>query len=263
MGKIYYIILSLMLIACNESSEGDPEPEFTLENELQLSEFVLEEIIDNPSQYGTVVTESEFIDTYLQRVKDSLLNSGGLNNSEKYNWNILLIDDSMDARIFAVPGGKIFLSSATILLMQGESELASLMAREMSYVNNGLALEQIINVYGIPLTLESFTDTNLTNIPAMTDLLINSPYTAENELKGDLSSVKFLCGLAYQSDALANLYTRIISDSTNPISKNFTFYPLDSLRTNAIIEESNNLNCTGSKNYFSSFQVLKDSLRKI
>lgn len=252
-----------MLIACNESPEGDPEPEFTLENELQLSEFVLEEIFENPSQYGTIVTASEFIDTYLQRVKDSLLNSGGLINSEKYDWNVLLIDDSVDARIFAVPGGKIFLSSATILLMQGESELASLMAKEMTYANSGLALEQILNVYGIPLTLESFTDTNLTNIPAMTDLLINSPYTAENELKGDLSAVQLICGLSYQSDALANLYTNIESDSTNPFSKNFTFYPLDSLRINAIIEESNNLNCTGSKNYFSSFQVLKDSLRKI
>ncbi len=263
MRKVLYIILAFLFFACNESPEGDPEPEFTLDDELQLSAFVLDEIFENPSQYGTIITESNFIDSYLQSVKDSLLNSGVLMNPEKYDWNVFLIDDSLDSRIFAVPGGKIFLSSASILLMQGESELAALMAREMSYANNGLALSQILNVYGIPLTLESFTDTNLTNIPAMTDLLINSPYSAENELKGDLKSVEIICGLSYQSEALANLYTRIEADSTIPFSKNFTYYPLDSLRINAIIEESNHLNCKGNKNYFSSFQVLKDSLRKI
>ncbi len=263
MKQYLAVFLILLFSGCNESPEGNPEPEFTLENELELSDLVLNEIFNNSSQYGSVVTESDYINSYLARVRDSILNTGKINSRDIYQWNILLLDDSIEARIYAVPGGKVFISSAALLLMQGESEMAALLAREISYLDNGLALDQILDVYGIPLTIESFSDTNLTNIPAMTDLLINSPYTAENELKGDLSSVDFLCGLSYKSDALASLYSTIESDSSNSLSKNFVFYPLDSTRINNIIDESNNLGCAGNQNYFQQFQVLKDSLRQI
>lgn len=258
-----FYILTLVILSCNESPEGDPEPEFTLENELELSELVQEEIFGKPSQYGSIITGRDFVTNYLDRVKDSILNVGGINNKDLYNWSVFLIDDSIQARIFAVPGGKVFLSTATLLLMEAESEMAALLAKEMYYIGNGLALNQVLDVYGIPLTIESFSDTNLTNIPAMTELLINSSYIAENELKGDLKSVNSLCYLSYKSDALADFYIKIQADSTDPLNRNFVFYPLDSLRINTIMEESNKPGCAGNENYFSQFEVLKDSLRQI
>lgn len=262
MRFIALLLPVFLVFSCTTSEEGDPEPEFTLENELELSGLILEEILDNPSDYGEIITEDQvFIYSYINRVRDSLLQSGNVSNRSDYNWKVYVVKDTFEGKIYAVPGGKVFLTSGILLTMQGEDELAALLAREISYLDNGLALNKILDVYGIPLTIESFSDTNRTNIPDMTDILINSSYNRENEELGDLNSVKYLCGMNYASFALAKLYLTIENDSLSYLSRNFFIYPNSEDRRNKIVSESEDLTCSGSENYFSEYAVFKDSLR--
>jgi predicted Zn-dependent protease len=258
-----YILFVALFFACDKSPEGNPEPEFSLEDEKRLSELMLEEIFDDPGTYGEIIDPDEeaFVYTYIERVKDSILAKGRIEGVNTYPWNIFVVNDSFDASAYGLPGGQLFISSGLILYMFGEDELASVMGREMAYIDQGLAIQKILEVYGAPLVIETFSDTNRTNLPAMVDIMRSSSYSIENEELGDKNSVRSLCNLSYTSDALANLYLRNLADSSRIMTKNFVLLPLDTARINTIRQEAVSLGCSGNQNYLNAFQVLKDSLR--
>lgn len=256
------IFTTLLLFACETSPEGDPEPEFSLEDEKRLSGLFLEEIFDNPNSYGEIIDPDDevFVYNYLNRVKDSLLEKGNFQSVNAYPWNVFVVNDSFDASAYGLPGGHLFISSGLLLYMFGEDELASVMSREMAFIDRGLAMQKLLDIYGAPLVLETFSDTNLTNVPAMVEIMRSSSYTIENEEQGDKNAVQSLCNLSYTSDALANLYLRNLADSSRILSKNFVLLPLDTGRINTIRNEALNLGCSGNRNYLNAYQVFKDSI---
>jgi hypothetical protein len=261
MKSVFLVIFCVGLTFCTKVPEGDPNPVFTKEDETLLSEYLLEEIFQNPSNYGEIIDadSKKFIYDYVLSIKDSILNTGKISNA--YNWNIYLIDDSLQGMSYGTPGGNIFLSTGLLLFMQGEDELAAVLSKEMYYQDEGILTNKILSIYGIPLTKEVFQDTNRTNVPTMVQILRTDPFSLNTEESGDLNSVNILCEQSYTSSALATLYDRISFSDEDILNRNFIIYQLGPERINAITAESFNLNCTGSQNYFNEFQVFKDSLK--
>ncbi len=262
MRLLLFSLFLIFLSSCDSSPVGNTIPVFTHEDEKELSALMLEEINMNPNVYGSVITnqDEKFVYGYVERVIDSISSANFPSRSGLSN-KLRIIDDSFNVLIFSIPDDIIFISSGLLLYLNGEDELASLLARELYFINGDLVLSQILDFYGIPLTKQTFTDTNRTNIAPMIQLLRNNSYSLENESLGDLNTVNYLCDLSYSSDALAKVYDKILFDSTQVLSKNFTIYPLSEERRDAISAESFKLNCTGNQNYFNSYTVFKDSLK--
>lgn len=256
-------IFILTVFGCDRAPEGDTDPEFSFQDEMILSDLMLTEILNNPSSYGEILidTNEQYVYAFLDRIKDSLIRSAQIQNPNKYDWEFFVIEDSFDASAYAIPGGRIFISSGLILYMNGEDELSAVIGREMYYLDRGLALNKILKVYGIPLTLETFNDTNQFNIPPMIDIMRNQAYSLDNERNGDLITVDLLCQKVYKNDALANLYFRSLQDTVSILNKNFVNYFKDSTRVNSIYNKAQESDCKGSISYTREYGILLDSLK--
>jgi hypothetical protein len=262
MKKLVLFFFLISLFSCEKEPEGEVDPVFKLSDEKILSEFFLEEIRNNPSQYGDIIPDTleKFVYRYVNRVKDSIINSQNIVNKTAYDWNIYLINDSFDISAYGLPGAQIFISTGLLLFLEGEDELAAILSREIHYLDKGIALNKLTDFYGIPLILETFSDTNKFNIPPMIDLVRSQPYSISNEKNGDLASVNYLCDFSYRSDALGIIYQRSLTDSVSILSKNFQTYPLDSSRIKSITTEASIQNCIGNNKFQSNFQIFKDSI---
>ena len=97
----------------------------TIDKERQIGEeFVLE-----LQQYYAIVTDP-FINSYINHIGQKLVAQLG---PQPFQYRFfILVDPSINA--FAVPGGYVFINSGMIRIMERESELAGVLAHEISHI---------------------------------------------------------------------------------------------------------------------------------
>ena len=93
------VILSILILAifgCDRAPEGETDPPFTFQDEIELSNLMLVEILDNPNTYQEVIEDSTeaYVYSFLDRIKDSVISSGQIQNPEKYEWEFFVLNDS-------------------------------------------------------------------------------------------------------------------------------------------------------------------------
>lgn len=259
------IIFILFLFACDRDPVGDPNPEFTIENEKELAELFVSELEENPNTYGEFLNpEAEpFVYNYVQRVADSILSSPNILNRNTYDWEFFIVNDSFSGSAYGLPGGKIVISSGLLLYMQSESELAGLLGKEIYHIDQRQAIDRILETYGAPLVLLTFSDTAKANVPVFVGISRGSSYSNEQERDGDFASVDYLCNTSYKANGLENIYLRDFGDSaSNVLTKNFLSYPLDTTRIFAVQRHALQNNCSGNNFYLSEYMAFQDSLRR-
>jgi len=102
-----------------------PSSALTIQQERELGEKVLQEVKKRWS-----IVQEPYVNIYVTRVGKRILQSIEPQPFE-YQFYIL---NTPDINAFAVPGGKVFLNSGLILLMENEDELAGVMAHEIAHV---------------------------------------------------------------------------------------------------------------------------------
>ena len=106
---------------------GDPASELlSINQEAELGKILLAQI----NQRLPVSTDPE-LRSYFQSLGTRLI-SGSLNSNFPYYFR-LVFDNSINA--FAMPGGVVVINSGLLLLSESESELASVVAHEISHVS--------------------------------------------------------------------------------------------------------------------------------
>jgi beta-barrel assembly-enhancing protease len=199
---------------------------YSLEKEIALGKELAQEVersaklIDDP-----VVTE------YVNRVGQNLVR----NSDARVPFTIKVID-SDEVNAFALPGGFFYVNSGLILRAQEESELAGVMAHEISHVTarhgtRNATKGEIMQLATIPLIL--LGPAGLAGYGLYEGLNIAIPLTylkfsRDAEREADFLGVQYMYKAGYDPNAFVTFFERIQSDEKRrpgTIPKVFSTHP--------------------------------------
>ena len=128
---------------------------FSLEDDKQLGDQVEQEILSNPQQYH-VLDRNQYTAAYghLDRIVNSILNSGKVVHKNDFNWSVRIIRDDSTLNAFAAPGGKIFVYTGIIKFLNAEDEFAGVMGHEIAHADRRHVTDEMTKAYGIQLLLD-------------------------------------------------------------------------------------------------------------
>jgi beta-barrel assembly-enhancing protease len=199
---------------------------FSLEKEIGIGKSMAQEVerssklIDDP-----VVTE------YVNRVGQNLVR----NSDAKVPFTIKVID-SDEVNAFALPGGFFFVNSGLILRAQEESELAGVMAHEISHVTarHGTCqatkgeLTQLASIPAmifIPYTWAGYAMYQGLNLAIPLTFL---KFSRDNEREADFLGIQYMYKAGYDPNAYVTFFERIQADEKRrpgTIPKVFSTHP--------------------------------------
>jgi len=199
---------------------------YSLEKEIALGKQLAQEVerssklIDDP-----VVTE------YVNRVGQNLVR----NSDARVPFTIKVID-SDEVNAFALPGGFFYVNSGLILRAQEESELAGVMAHEISHVTarhgtKNATKGQILQLATIPLAL--LGPVGLAGYGLYEGLNIALPLTylkfsRDAEREADFLGLEYMYKAGYDPNAYVTFFERIQADEKRrpgTIPKVFSTHP--------------------------------------
>jgi beta-barrel assembly-enhancing protease len=199
---------------------------YSLEKEIALGKQLAQEVerssklIDDP-----VVTE------YVNRVGQNLVR----NSDARVPFTIKVID-SDEVNAFALPGGFFYVNSGLILRAQEESELAGVMAHEISHVTarhgtKNATKGQILQLATIPLVL--LGPAGLAGYGLYEGLNIALPLTylkfsRDAEREADFLGLQYMYKAGYDPNAYVTFFERIQADEKRrpgTIAKVFSTHP--------------------------------------
>ncbi|PYT74059.1 MAG: peptidase M48 [Acidobacteria bacterium] len=199
---------------------------FSIEKEMALGKSLAQEVerssklIDDP-----VVTE------YVNRVGQNLVR----NSDAKVPFTIKVID-SDEVNAFALPGGFFFVNSGLILRAQEESELAGVMAHEISHVTarHGTCqatkgeLTQLLSIPAmifIPYTWAGYAMYQGMNLAIPLTFL---KFSRDAEREADFFGIQYMYKAGYDPNAYVTFFERIQADDKRrpgTIPKAFSTHP--------------------------------------
>ena len=199
---------------------------YSLEKEIALGKQLAQEVerssklIDDP-----VVTE------YINRVGQNLVR----NSDARVPFTIKVID-SDEVNAFALPGGFFYVNSGLILRAQEESELAGVMAHEISHVTarhgtKNATKGQILQLATIPLVL--LGPAGLAGYGFYEGLNVALPLTflkfsRDSEREADFLGLQYMYKAGYDPNAYITFFERIQADEKRrpgTIPKVFSTHP--------------------------------------
>jgi predicted Zn-dependent protease len=199
---------------------------FSIEKEIALGKQLAQEVersskmIDDP-----VVTE------YVNRVGQNLVR----NSDAKVPFTIKVID-SDEVNAFALPGGFFYVNSGLILRAQEESELAGVMAHEISHVcarhgTRQATKGELIQLASIPAMI--FIPYSMAGYAMYEGLNLAIPLTflkfsRDNEREADFLGLQYMYKAGYDPNSYVTFFERIQADEKRrpgTIPKAFSTHP--------------------------------------
>ncbi len=199
---------------------------YSLEKEIALGKQLAQEV-----ERSSKVIDDPVVTEYVNRVGQNLVR----NSDARVPFTIKVID-SDEVNAFALPGGFFYVNSGLILRAQEESELAGVMAHEISHVTarhgtKNATKGQILQLATIPLIL--LGPAGLAGYGLYEGLNIALPLTylkfgRDAEREADFLGLQYMYKAGYDPNAYATFFERIQADEKRrpgTIPKVFSTHP--------------------------------------
>ncbi len=208
----FFQTLALFLAVCFSLSVLLPSraSAMTIQEERELGEKVLQEV----RKIWPIVQEPAVKD-YATRVGKRILSTM---ETQPFDYQFYVLN-TPDINAFAVPGGKVFLNSGLILMVESEDELAGVVAHEIGHVvarhiakqsdqslKLGLATLGAM-LAGILLGPQAAAAIGVTSSAAGGALMLK--YSRENEEESDYLGLKFMERAGYDRAAMISMLKKI------------------------------------------------------
>jgi predicted Zn-dependent protease len=185
-------------------------PAMTIQEERELGEKVLQEVL-----HIWPLVQDPAVKSYVNRVGQKILTAIG---PQPFQYEFYVLNTT-DVNAFAVPGGKVFLNSGLILMVETEDELAAVIAHEMGHVvarhvarqsEQGLKLNLATLgaiLAAIALGPQAASAVVMTSAAAAQTAMLK--YSRENEEEADYLGLKFMDEAGYDRRAMLTVLKRI------------------------------------------------------
>jgi beta-barrel assembly-enhancing protease len=185
-------------------------PAMTIQEERELGDKILEEV-----KKRWPVVEDSSVNAYATNVGRRILQAAG---PQPFEYQFFVLNSS-EVNAFAVPGGKVFLNSGLILLVDREDELASVVAHEIGHVTarhiskrSEKATPLSLATLGA-LLLSIFLGGKAASAIATTTLAagqtIMLKYSREDEDEADRLGLKYLEQAGYDRRAMITMFKKL------------------------------------------------------
>ena len=233
---IILIALSLLSISCTKDKKINL---FTISDDKKLGSQLDNEIRTNKSEYPILDSATNVaVYKYIYDMRDDILSSSLIFHKDDFNWRVTIIDKPI-LNAFAAPGGKIYVYTGLMKYVKSGSELAGIIAHEVTHADRRHSTQQMTKVYGIQILLNIALGSDTTGLGKMAkDMATGAAslkWSREHEYEADSMSVEFLYSIRarknYQCDALTDFFKRMDSSQTINITPEWLqTHPLDENR---------------------------------
>jgi predicted Zn-dependent protease len=205
------IVLGLTVGGCDEDNLNI----FSVEDDMELGQQVVDEIESNASEYP-ILDPSVYPKAYayIKNVRNKLLATGELKYADTFDWDIYIIDQDV-LNAFSLPGGTTFYYTGLLKYLDNEASLAGLMAQEFAHVEKRHAITNMTKEYGFSTLLSMILgdDAALAQTIAAelalgaTDLTFSS----DNEYEAGECAVEYLYATDYDARGVAYFFEKLIA----------------------------------------------------
>ncbi len=256
--SILFILPFIFLFSCDKDGSLNF---FSLEQDRQFGEQVKEEIAAS-GEYN-IMSRSAYPEAYqnIDRITNSILNSGAVTHRDDFNWEVFLIDDDV-LNAFATPGVKLYVYTGLIKYLDNEDQLAGVMGHEIAHSDRRHSTDALTRQYGVQLLLEFTLGENQQLLKDIAGSIASLQYSRSNESEADATSVEYLGSTIYNCAGAAGFFEKLLAEgNSGGVPEFLSTHPNPDNRVEDIYAKADEENCsTELSNSDSQYQAFKNSL---
>jgi len=235
---------------------------FTVQDEIDLGLQVKAEIEADPAQYP-ILPRGQYAEAYghLDRITNSILNSGKLSYKDEFVWEVNIINDDNTLNAFCAPGGYIYVYTGLIKFLDNEAQFAGVMGHEIAHADRRHVTNSMTKQYGVATLLSVIAGDNQGLLTEIAGGLIGLGFSRDHENDADAMSVEYLCGTKYQSNGAAGFFQKLKdSGQSGGIPAFLSTHPDDDKRIERINTKAAELACAPGGTFDAEYAAFKASL---
>ena len=210
--KAFLLVIIVVFTSCKK------EPNFfTVNQDIEFGQQLKAEIEADPATYP-ILDESQYPDAYehLRRIRDAVLQSDEFKYTDRFEWEVTIIDDDEVLNAFAAPGGYMYFYTGLIKYLDEESYFAGVMAHEMAHADKRHSTKTMTKVYGYSLLLNILLGKDPSKMQEIIrDLALglgSLKFSREHEYEADEYAVRFLNDTKYHARDIAGFFEQLTDD---------------------------------------------------
>ena len=216
----YLFILFVFAFSCRPEGEvvrADLQS-FTPLEQSKIGDVLSRHITDTPSRYNLYRPEQyQQMYSYLNKdVLRTIVTTMGVKNRDVFDWQVFVIRDEESMTAFTLPGGKIYISSAFLKIIQSEGQLMSVLSHEMFYSDYSMAVTKLQEEHSGLILGDLIFNNPVDQKDAMVETLQNEAYLADKVRQADIYSINLLCPFQYKADGISDIIKNV-SDEDYPL----------------------------------------------
>ncbi len=259
-----FIVLVISVFSFNacKTGQGGGINLFSADQDMELGKQVNEEILNDPKQFPVLPEGSNpEVYRYVRGITNKLLQSGKVQYSDKFAWEVRIIDDAKTLNAFCTPGGYIYVYTGLIKFLDSEDQLAGVMGHEIAHAALRHSTRQMTQVYGIAALSSVLTGRSQPGlIEQIAQGLLSLKFSRGHETESDNYSVIYLCATNYNAAGAAGFFKKMEGQGGNPPAFLST-HPDPGNRIANIEAKAKELGCTGTNTNKAEYERIKRLLK--
>ena len=218
-------LLSFLSLNCGSAGGGGDFNLISLQDEWQLGQQLSREIASQVR-----INNDPALNAYVRNMGQRIVATTPMANLP---WNFYVVDDpSINA--FAVPGGHVYVHTGLIANADNASELAGVMAHEISHVLARHSTEQISKQYGLSILASLVLGQNPNDLAKLAAQIVGSGalarFSREAEREADELGIRAMYEAGYNPAGMATMFEELMEHSrdrsSSRVDQFFATHPL-------------------------------------
>ena len=235
------VVIAFVFASLTGAQAREPKPGWNLfspEQDVEMGKQSAREI-----EATRTIVHDDAITAYLEKIGARLAQS---KHAGQFRFRFHVINDP-NVNAFAYPGGPVFVDSGTIAVLDNETELAAVLAHEMSHValrHGTHQASKAILVQAPAAFAQGYLEENDSMAAKIAKLGIDFTarsiilkYSREAESEADLNGIRILSDAGYDPEGLARFFKILDAQGNQPHTRFATFlsdHPAPANRIQAI-----------------------------
>ena len=258
---LFFSVFSLLLFQACSTNPGAGINLFSPDQDMELGTQVNEQILSDPKQFPLLPENgNETAYRYVRGITTKLLNTGQVQYSDKFAWQVRIIADDKTLNAFCTPGGYIYVYTGLIKFLDAEHELAGVMGHEIAHAALRHSTRQMTQAYGIAALSSIITGKSSPGlIEQIAQGLLSLKFSRNHETEADHYSVVYLCGTDYDAAGAAGFFKKI-AEKGGSVPEFLSTHPDPGNRIANIEANAKEMGCTGTVTNTAEYARIKSLL---
>lgn len=238
------VLVTFMAVGCGSGGAGGDFNLISLEEEWQLGQQLSQEIARQVR-----INNDPTLNAYVRQMGQRIVSKTNMANLP---WNFYVVDDpSINA--FAVPGGHVYVHTGLIANSDNASELAGVMAHEISHVLARHSTEQISRQYGLQMLASVVLGQNPGQLAQIAASIVGggalARFSREAEREADELGIQAMHAAGYDPRGMASMFEELLEHrqgSPGRVEQFFSTHPLTEERIEAARRRAQQLGTAGT-----------------